>query len=349
MAAAHAALGRLAAALTRIPNSAMVTRTLARREAVMSSQIEGTRSDLPQLLMYEATHRTGDLPPDVRVTERYVQALARGMDAVTARGRGGLTLALVNELHAVLMHDAADRMPVGAYRTRQVWVGERRIEDATFVPAPPERIAEAMEEFAANVLACAPHEYESTELTLVARLAVAHAQFETIHPYEDGNGRTGRLLLPLLLPAEEYPPLYLSGTLLARRAEYYSALAAVQLEGEWGPWVELLGRAVIESCDESIALAEALLALAERWERSLAGLRSDSAARRLPRFLIGHPVLTVQQAAKGLGVSVQAANGALNRLLADGIVELVDERHWGRLFRAREVLEHLDRGPRAWR
>jgi hypothetical protein len=115
----------------------------------------------------------------------------------------------------------------------------------------------------------------------------AECMSETIHPYHDGNGRTGRLLMPLILAAEGYPPLYLSGALLRAKSEYYAALASVQLQGEWGPWLELLGHAVVESCDESILIAEDLLALAERWEQELRSYRAHSATRRLPRFLIG--------------------------------------------------------------
>ena len=167
------------------------------------------------------------------------------------------------------------------------------------------------------------------------------------HPYHDGNGRTGRLLLPLMLGAEGYPPLYLSGALLRAKSQYYAALANVQLQGEWGPWLELLGNAVIESCDESILIAEDLLALAERWEQELRSYRAHSATRRLPRFLIGHPVLSVQQAAAGLSISVPAANAALNNLLAAGIVSLVNERQWGRVFQATPVLHRLEQLDRA--
>ena len=113
---AHAALGRLQGTLRHIPNADMVTRTLARREAVMSSQIEGTKSDLHQLLTYEATHAIGGIPADVRVTQHYVQALQLGLDRVRAGGRGALNLALIHELHALLMQDEATRFPVGAYR-----------------------------------------------------------------------------------------------------------------------------------------------------------------------------------------------------------------------------------------
>src|SRR3546814_842339 len=119
----------------------------------------------------------------------------------------------------------------------------------------------------------------------------------------------------------------------------------LQLRGDWGPWVELLIGCVVESCNESIAITQDLVALAERWERQLGRYRSHSATRRLPRFLLGHPVLSVQQAVEGLGVSQPAANAALNNLLAEGIVSLVNERQWGRVFQATEILARLDRPP----
>ncbi len=343
---AHAALGRLQGSLKHLANTDMVTRTLARREAVMSSQIEGTKSNLHQLLTYEATHVMGGLPADVTITERYVAALQYGLERVRVGGRAVLDLALIHELHAMLMQDEATHFPVGAYREDQVWIGSTpRIEDATFVPAPPARVTGCMEEMASSILRYTPRADEQMVLTVPAQLAIAHAQFETIHPYHDGNGRTGRLLMPLLLAAEGYPPLYLSGTLLRAKSQYYAALASVQLQGEWGPWLELLGHAVIESCDESISIAEDLLALADRWEQQLRSYRAHSATRRLPRFLIGHPVLSVQQAAAGLSISLPAANSALNNLLAAGIVSLVNERQWGRVFQATEVLRRLDQLP----
>ena len=343
---AYAALGRLQGALKHIPNVDMVTRTLARREAVMSSQIEGTKSDLSQLLTYEATLSTGGMPADVRITEYYVAALALGLERIRTRGRAVLGLALIHELHKVLMQDETVHLPIGAYRENQVWIGStQRIEDATFVPAPPSYVQGCMEEMAAGILQYEAREDEQTELTLLAQLAIAHAQFETIHPYHDGNGRTGRLLMPLMLAAAAYPPLYLSGALLRAKSQYYAALASVQLRGDWGPWLELLGHAVVESCDEAVSIAEDLLALAERWERELASFRAHSAIRRLPRFLIGYPVLSVQQAAAGLNISVMAANAALNKLCTAGIVNLVNERQWGRVFQATQVLRRLDQAP----
>jgi Fic family protein len=286
------------------------------------------------------------MPADVRITEYYVAALALGLERIRTRGRAVLGLALIHELHKVLMQDETVHLPIGAYRENQVWIGStQRIEDATFVPAPPSYVQGCMEEMAAGILQYEAREDEQTEFTLLAQLAIAHAQFETIHPYHDGNGRTGRLLMPLMLAAEAYPPLYVSGALLRAKAQYYAALASVQLRGDWGPWLELLGHAVVESCDEAVSIAEDLLALAERWERELASFRAHSAIRRLPRFLIGYPVLSVQQAAAGLNISVMAANAALNKLRTAGIVNLVNERQWGRVFQATQVLRRLDQAP----
>lgn len=343
---AYAALGRLQGAVAHIPNVEMVTRTLARREAVKSSQIEGTRSNLSDLLTYEATRGERGLPPDVKVTERYVLALQHGLERIREGGRAALDLGLLDALHGLLMQDETARLPVGAYRNEQVWIGASpRIEDATFVPAPPAEVPRCMEEFEGAILQYAPREDEQGELTLLAQMAIAHAQFETIHPYQDGNGRTGRLIFPLMLAAEGYPPLYLSGALLRAKTEYYEALASVQLRGQWAPWLRLLSRAIVESCNESVSIAQDLAAMAERWEKSLERYRAHSATRRLPRFLLGHPVLSVQQAVQGLGVSQPAANAALNNLHEAGIVHLVNERRWGRVFQATEILERLDRPP----
>ena len=180
---AHAALGRLQGNLKHLANTDMVTRTLARREAVMSSQIEGTKSNLHQLLTYEATHGIGGLPADVRITERYVAALQHGLERVRVGGRAVLDLALIDELHTLLMQDEAARFPVGAYREGQVWIVPTiRIDDATFVPAPPAQVKGCMEEMAASILKYKPREDEQTALTILAQLAIAHAQFETIHP-----------------------------------------------------------------------------------------------------------------------------------------------------------------------
>lgn len=345
---AAAALGQLQGVIQILPNADMVTRTLARREAVTSSQIEGTQASLTELLAYEATQGADGLAADVKVTERYVAALGLGLDRIRAGGRAALDLSLIHGLHAVLMEDAAGRFPVGAYRDTQVWIGSPgRIEDATFVPAPPEYVPGCMAELHDSMLQYAQRDGEYGELSVIAQLAITHAQFETIHPYHDGNGRTGRLLMPLMLVATGHPPLYLSGSLLRRKRAYYDALAAIQLQGDWAPWIRLLTSAVVDSCHDAIAIARDLVTLLGDWERKVAGYRSDSAVRKLPRLLLGHPVLNVRKAMELLDISQPAANAAINNLVKAGILEQVGIGNYDRLFRATAVLQRLDRAPGA--
>jgi Fic family protein len=343
---AASALGQMQGVIKVLPDADLVTRTLARREAVTSSQIEGTQASLTELLAYEATHGVDGLAADVKVTERYVAALALGLERIRVGGRAALDLPLIHELHALLMEDAAGRFPLGAYRDTQVWIGPPgRIEDATFVPAPPQYIEPCMVELRDSMLQYGQRDGEYGELSVLAQLAITHAQFETIHPYHDGNGRTGRLLMPLMLVATGHPPLYLSGSLLRARQAYYDALAAVQLRGDWEPWIRLLTSAVVESCHDAIAIAQDLIALLQRWERQVAGYRRDSAVRRLPRLLLGHPVINVRGAMALLDISQPAANAAINHLVAEGILEQVGIGRYDRLFRAGDVLRRLDQLP----
>jgi Fic family protein len=335
------ALERLRVATDLLPNSDMVTRTLARREAVESSQIEGTRTQLHELLEYEATQSRDGLPPDATVTERYVQALDLGLARVRAPGtRSALDTRLVTDMHAVLMQDAPEHVRAGMYRDSQVWIGNGRIEDAVFVPAPADRIAGCMGELEQSMLQYAPREDEPWQIPVVAQIALAHAQFETIHPFADGNGRTGRLLMPLILAAERYPPLYISGRLLRHRRAYYDALADVQLRANWGPWVRLLCRSVVDASDGAIAIAKDLDNIRKDWLTRLADLRSDATALRLPTFLLGHPVVSVKQVAQAFGISFVAANRAIEQLVARAILTEPRQRR-NRTFHAGEVLSRL--------
>ncbi|WP_312327278.1 Fic family protein [Stenotrophomonas sp.] len=355
MANANSALDRLGDAMRHWRAPELVTRTLARREAVQSSQIEGTQTDLDQLLVYEATLGMDGLPVDVLVTERYVQALQHGLDAVREGGRAALTLQLVNQLHAMLMQDAPDDFPKGVYRTEQAIIGAlgSRPADARFIPSPPDRIEPAMQELERSMLQYERHEDEQGELIVIAQLAIAHAQFETIHPYKDGNGRTGRLLMPLILAAEGYPPLYLSGALLRSKDAYYDALNQVQIKGNWAPWMDMVCKAIVESANDAISIADDMTALAEKWAEQLQGYRRDSVAKRLPSLLIGHPVVTASQVAVLLGVSERSALTGIYALEKEGVLVQGDERKWGRTYHAKAVLDRLNQLPappkiRAW-
>lgn len=337
------ALERLRATTRHLPNADMVTRTLARREAVQSSQIEGTRTRVQELFEYEATRSIDGLPADATVTGRYVQALELGLSAVRQAGsRRALDLDLVRSMHRTLMQDSPQGAAPGQFRDIQAWIGSGRIEDAAFVPAPPSHVPACMQELEASMLQYAPREDEQWSLSPVAQIAIAHAQFETIHPFADGNGRTGRLLTPVILAAEGYPPLYVSGTLLRHRRAYYDALADIQLRWNWGPWLGLLGRAVMEACDSAITLADDLERIREDWAGRLSGLRADATAHRLPTYLLGHPVVTVNQVAEAHAISFVAASGAINQLVERKILS-EPKRRRNRVFHAAEILARLER------
>ncbi len=183
------------------------------------------------------------------------------------------------------------------------------------------------------------------EMPLVIRIAIVHAQFETIHPFIDGNGRVGRILLPLMFAAEGYPPVYLAGFMKANRLTYYETLGAVQLKGEWTEWVRFVATGVEVACRESIQTEQELAALLAQWKERIAALklRADAAANRLPELLIGTPAVTVNQTAAALGIAFPAANRALIQLQQAGIVEPLSDRKRNRVFAAGEVIEILSR------
>lgn len=343
---AATALGRLRGALEGRANVDLLTRTLARREAVQSSQIEGTQSDLRDVLAYEITRSADGSPPDVVVTERYVEALQLGLDRLRDRGRTGLDLGLVMEMHAHLMEHEPARFRPGRYRDGQAWVGgSQRIEDASFVAAPPEAIAGGMRELERSMLQYERGEDEPMALPATLQLAIAHAQFETIHPFADGNGRVGRLLMPLILAAEGYPPLYVSGALLRNRAGYYAALNRVQVQGEWSPWVTMASRAVVESTQDAIELARDFDALLASWQPAIRKHRADSVARRLPQLLLGNPVVDAARVAQLLDVSDRSARTGIDALVADGILTLRGDRKRNRVWEARALLDRLNQAP----
>lgn len=341
---AHEALGRLQDAVAHLPNTELITRSLARREAVQSSQIEGTRTQLSELLEYEATQGFEGGTPDARVTERYVIALKDGVDSLRSAHTEGLTLGLVKRLHGLLMENSQPHVRPGEWRDTQAWIGSGRIEDATFVPPPPSYIEACMQELESSMLRYERNDDEHFELGIVTRLAIAHAQFETIHPFADGNGRVGRLLMPLMLAEGGYPPLYLSGFLLKHRQSYYSSLAGVQLKDQWDAWVEFLARAVVDACDTSLAIARDMNDILADWRTRLADVRADAAAHKVPELLLGHPVTSTNEVASLLKTSFQTASTAIDLLIDRGILQdRYPDRKRNRIFHAPDLLDRLER------
>jgi Fic family protein len=342
---AHEALGAVQAATSRLPNPNLATRTLDRREAVRSSQIEGTSSEVDQVLEYEATGSDSGLPRDVVVTLNYVKALHYGLQQVSSRGSAALDRSLIEMLHRHLMEGTDYKEPPGEFRQRQNWIGGyRNIYDAKFVPPPHDYLGNCVADLE-GLLRYAPSEEDQTEISIVIRMAIVHAQFETIHPFIDGNGRVGRLLLALMLFAEGYPPVYLAGFLKENQQEYYDTLGAVQLRGEWAPWVRFLAHGVQVAARETVQTAERLTALLDQWKTLIrtSNVRSDALPHRLPEYLIAHPVVTVRSIQQAFNTSFPTANAALNIMRENGVVKPQTERKRDRVFIATEVISILNR------
>lgn len=320
--AAHEQLGRLQALTRALPSADLVTRTLARREAVSSSQLEGTKSGMDDLLDYEATGNPDDALPDTRLTANYVLALEEGLRELRANPKRSLDEPIIQGLHRQLMRGIKEYRDVpGKYRLHQNWIGGVVIYDARLVPPPAANVPKCMKEFAGWLKA--PHDPEAPyEAGIIMRLAIAHAQFETIHPFRDGNGRVGRLILPLMLAREGYPPLYLAGYLCQRRSDYFDTLLGVQLKDNWTPWVQLIADAVRESAKEAVRLTERLLEIRTEIERQVADARIDSLLREMPSLLLSHPRLTTNTLKQIARTSFPTARAALNSLLQRKIVEV---------------------------
>jgi len=342
-------LQRLSAVL---PNPDLVTRTADRREAVRSSQIEGTQSGINDLLAFEATGSDEGLPPDVQVTKNYVYALEHGLEQVRESGVSAFSCGLIKQIHARLMEKVASFQGIpGEFRDKQNWIGGGlRIDQAKFVPPPAEYIDPCMEDLL-QVLHYTPEEEDFFEFSIIMRMAVVHAQFETIHPFIDGNGRVGRILLPLMLAAEGLPPVYLAGYLKENQREYYEALAGVQLRGRWAEWIRFFSAGVEAAVQEAIDTSVGLDAIVKKWEAIVAdmGLRRQSVLHRFPRLMAGTPVLTANQVKDALNISFPSASAALAKLEEVDILVQRQPHRRNRCFYAKEVIELLDRAPKVRR
>lgn len=346
IAQAHEALGALKSLTEKLPNPDFVTRTLDRREAVRSSQLEGTHSDVNDLFAYEATGSEEGLPPDVVVTLNYVKALDYGLQQVRLHGGvNALTCELIKGAHKKLMEGVKDFKGVpGEFREKQNWIGGFNIYQARLVPPPASHVEGCMRDLESYLRNPAPEE-DQFAAPLAIRMAIAHAQFETIHPFLDGNGRTGRILMPLMLAAEGYPPVYLSGFLKSNQRAYFDGLLNVQLQDQWTNWISFFSNGVTVAAQESMRTAEELIGILDRWKQivSETGVRSDSAVNKLPELLIGKPVVSANQVKDLLGVSFPAASNALAKLEELGILQQPEKQKRSRIFVAKEVIDLLER------
>jgi len=318
---------------------------LNRREAVDSSQIEGTHTSFDGLLLHEIQGDEASVAAnlDAEVTLDYVRAFSHGAQKVEEMGQMALNQVLIRELHAILMHSDSTAMP-GHWRSIQNWVGTSRMETATYVPPPPGEIPRLMADLD-NLLQYEPD--GPAMISILIRAAIAHVQFEAVHPFRDGNGRTGRLLLPLMFKAEGEPPVHLATFLKVRKNEYYKALEQAQKRLDWAPWLKLFLECVIASCRHTVRLFAQLRGIQADWHQRLstAGKRKDAAVWKVSELLLGQPVITANAIAQRLGVSFPAASTAIKELTALDILRQANSaarRH--RVFHAHEILNALHTG-----
>lgn len=337
---ASAALGRIDGLVQELADPWLVSRVLPRREAVSSSAIEGTHSTLDELLSIEETgdNEATDAAKQVR---DYALALDALVPQAMERKHAIFTTDLVRELHRTVMRgDRSYHDIPGALRSRVVWIGGGGdIAYSTYNPTPPEDVAHCLED---SMCYMRMEGMQAMTQNLVTRMAIAHAHFEAVHPFPDGNGRVGRLLIPLMMAAEGHVPLYLSPYIAERKDAYYAALKMAQQQLEWHQLAGFLAEAVTGTVSELFATRHALQALSGRWARRRQ-FRKDSAAFRMLEHLPHYPVLTVKRLAQLMKVSIPAATKAIDQLVEAGIVHERTGYARNRIFVATEALQIINR------
>lgn len=326
---------------TLLPDAGLFIYLYVRKEALLSSQIEGTQSSFSDLLLYENDEAPGVPLADVQEVSRYVEAMNHGLACI--QDGFPLSLRLIREIHEILLASGrgADKAP-GEFRRSQNWIGGPRPGRARFVPPPPEEVMAAMgnlETFLHGMPVQTP---------VLIKAALSHVQFETIHPFLDGNGRIGRLLITFLLCAEgvlNEPMLYLSLYLKRNRDEYYSLLQRVRTEGAWEEWVEFFLAGVVETATQAVGAARAIRELFDTDQAAVGALgRSAGTAGRLHSLMQRHPIVSAGYVAKALEVTHTTASTALSNLESLGIVREATGRARNRLFTYGRYLEILEQG-----
>jgi Fic family protein len=332
-------LARLALAGRDFPHPHILARSFIRNEAVISSHIEGTRATLEDLYAYEADQMTFLEPTsDAREVYNYVQALDYGMERVRTFP---ISLRLIRELHAILMEGVrGEVMTPGEFRHSQNWIGFAgcTLNTATFVPPPVDEMHVALD-------ALEKYIHAPSDLPILTRIGLIHYQFEAIHPFLDGNGRVGRLLISLLLNhwgLLPNPLLYLSAYFDRNRNEYYDRLLAISHGGDWESWMQFFLTGVRDQSRESALRVQALQSLRVFYKTQLASRRSAEALLEVVEFLIGNPIFTVRSLQRTLELSdFKTAGRYVDALEEVGIVREVTGRKRNRLFRADEVLKAI--------
>lgn len=336
--AAMEALGRADALASQHPSHFLLSRVLVRQEAVASSDIEGTHSTLDALLEVEETDDVDASDAEKQVRD-YAIALETALRDAEANGPDAFTIHTIEQLHQSLMRGdsgfKAKHGSPGQFRRKQVRIGGRDFGSSIFNPPPYADVLQCMTDQIAYLRS---EGLQHLNQSIITQMAVAHAHFEAVHPFPDGNGRTGRLLLPLMLRASGHTPLYLAPYIAAFKTDYYEALKAAQQRLDYPPLVAHLSRAIVSTVEDAEMAVGRLEKLRFEWlERKK--FRNKSAAQRMVEQLAWHPVVTSKTIERLLGASPAAARAAINQLADAGILTERTGKMRYRVFQAREVLD----------
>ena len=324
------AIGRLDSLATLLPDPALFVYMYVRKEAVLSSQIEGTQSSISDLLIHELDEAPGVPIDDVAEVSNYVRAMNHGL----SRMRDGfpLSLRLLREIHGLLLEGGRghEHRP-GEFRRSQNWIGGTRPGNALYVPPPPAELMACLDPFERFL-----HD-DPVRVPLLIKAALAHAQFETIHPFLDGNGRLGRLLITLLLCAEEAlsePLLYLSLYFKQHRDAYYAHLQRIRTHGDWESWVRFFLEGVRTIADEAVDTARAAMSMFDADRRQIRTMlkRTMGSALQVHDELMRSPILSITQAATRTQLSAPTVTTALDNLANLGLVKELTGKQRNRLF-----------------
>ena len=338
LAGATHAVGELAGLARTLPNPHLLINPFLRREAVLSSRIEGTRSTVSDLVLFEAAGASAVGTEDVKEVANYVAALEYGRQRLNELP---LSLRLIREIHRELMRGVRgeDQLP-GEFRRNQNWIGGVSISTATFVPPP-------VPEMLASLDAFEKYLHAPSALPPLVRLALIHYQFEAIHPFNDGNGRIGRLLLTLLLLSEGLIPeplLYLSAYFEKHRREYYDLLLAVSQSARWTEWVTFFLSAVAEQADDAVARSNRLLDLKDRLYAQAHELGATVPMLQLIERLFDRPAFVISNVAKELDLTFRGAALIVEKLVAAGMLKEMTGQARNRVFACTQILDVLGEG-----
>ena len=325
---ANIAIGRLDGMSTTLSDASLFLYMYIRKEAVLSSQIEGTQSSLYDLLQFETTGTTGQPIDDVTEVVCYVSAMNYGLERIRELP---LSLRLIREIHAQLMNNArGGRKQPGEFRRSQNWIGGSRPGNARFVPPPPEHLMECLDQFEKFL-----HD-DAIKLPALVKVALAHVQFETIHPFLDGNGRLGRLLITLTLCVEGIVPqplLYLSLYFKSNRQRYYNHLQSIRETGDWESWIRFFLTGVIETAEQAIETAHSILDLFEKDRAKIeASGKSTAAVLTVHHCLQSQPVATTAKIRDSCHLSLPTILGSFSALESLDIVQEITGRDRHKVF-----------------